>query len=209
MLPLDEGSRPRVPKVGTHDVLARNSADTRVVVPSDLHSAELLGESDEKPFRPADVAEPIRVLILNHFAHELRAARAEPLERLIEIVYCEHGAQVAQSVHWSIPVICHRRRRKKARELEAAVAVRRAHHGNLYALVAQSSDTSRPFSFDHGSPFELEAELEKEIDRRCEVVDDNAYVVHPFKRHGMHSTRSLTILANDHRRMGGRHSGPQ
>ena len=60
-----------------------------VVVPSDLHSAELLGESDEKPFRPADVAEPIRVLILNHFAHELRAAPAEPLERLIEIVYCE------------------------------------------------------------------------------------------------------------------------
>ena len=56
-------------------------------------SAELLGESDEKPFRPADVAEPIRVLVLNHFAHELRAARAEPLERLIEIVYCEHGNQ--------------------------------------------------------------------------------------------------------------------
>src|SRR5918995_2960211 len=92
-------------------------------------------------------------------------------------------ADVAE-VHWSIPVICHHRRRKKARELEAAVAVRRAHHGNLDALVAQSSDTSRPFSFDHGSPFELEAELEKEINRRCEVVDDNAYVVHPFKRHG-------------------------
>src|SRR5262249_2418724 len=27
-------------------------------------SAELLGESDEKPFRPADVAEPIRFLVL-------------------------------------------------------------------------------------------------------------------------------------------------
>ena len=31
-----------------------------------------MGESDEKPFRPADVAEPIRVLILDYFAYELR-----------------------------------------------------------------------------------------------------------------------------------------
>ena len=38
--------------------------------------AELLGEPDEKSFRAADVAEPIRVLVLNHFADELRAALA-------------------------------------------------------------------------------------------------------------------------------------
>ena len=31
-------------------------------------SAELLGESDEKAFRAADVAEPIRVLITHYFA---------------------------------------------------------------------------------------------------------------------------------------------
>ena len=42
-------------------------------------SAEFLGESDEKPFRPADVAEPICVFILDDFAYELRAALAEPL----------------------------------------------------------------------------------------------------------------------------------
>ena len=34
---------------------------------------ELLGEPDEKSFGSADVAEPIRVLVLNHFADELRA----------------------------------------------------------------------------------------------------------------------------------------
>src|SRR5206468_3343089 len=49
-------------------------------------SVEFLGESDEKPFRPADVAEPIRVFILDNFAHELRAALAEPLERLFEVI---------------------------------------------------------------------------------------------------------------------------
>src|SRR5215467_2244201 len=75
------------------------------------------------------------------------------------------------------------RRCEEAGELEPAVAVRRAHDGNLDALIAQSSDTSGPFSFDRGPPFELEAELAKEINRRSEVFDDDSYVVHPFERH--------------------------
>jgi len=53
---------------------------------------EFLGESDEKPFRPVDVAGPIRVLILDDFAHELRAARAEPLERLVDVGHGDHDA---------------------------------------------------------------------------------------------------------------------
>src|SRR5439155_14782067 len=75
------------------------------------------------------------------------------------------------------------RRREESGEFEPAVAVRRAHHGNLDALIGQSSDTSGPFSFDHGPPFEFEAELAKEINRRSEVIDDDSYVVHPFERH--------------------------
>ena len=63
------------------------------------------------------------------------------------------------------------------------MAVGRAHHGNLDALIAQSSDTSGPFSFDRGPPFELETELPKEINRRREVIHDDSDVVHPFKRH--------------------------
>lgn len=64
------------------------------------------------------------------------------------------------------------------------MAVGRAHHGNLDALIDQSSDTSCPFSFDRGPPFELEAEFAKEINRPSEVIDDDSYVVHPFERHG-------------------------
>ena len=37
---------------------------------------ELLGEPDEKSFGATDVAEPIRVLVLNHFADESRAVLA-------------------------------------------------------------------------------------------------------------------------------------
>jgi len=39
---------------------------------SGFASAEFLGECDEKPFRPSDIAEPIRVFIPDRFAYELR-----------------------------------------------------------------------------------------------------------------------------------------
>ena len=62
---------------------------------SHLHSAEFLGESDEKSFRPADVAEPISVFILHYFAYDLRAAPAEPFKRLIDVVHSKHHTEVA------------------------------------------------------------------------------------------------------------------
>ena len=68
----------------------RNVSPPRVG--SVLGSAEFLGKSDEQPFRPADVAEPIHVFILDNLAHELRATLAEPLERLVDVVHGEHDA---------------------------------------------------------------------------------------------------------------------
>jgi hypothetical protein len=65
---------------------------------------------------------------------------------------------------------------------------RRAHHGDLDALIAQSSDTPGPFSFDRGPPFELETELAKEFNRPAEVIDDDSYVVHPLERHVVQPT---------------------
>ena len=56
-------------------------------------SAEFLGESNEELFGSADVAEPIRVFIPDDFAYELRAALAEPLERLVDVVHGEHDAR--------------------------------------------------------------------------------------------------------------------
>ena len=169
----------------------RQLADVRVPrlaarLPTPLscrRSAEFLGESDEKPFRPPDVAEPIRVLIPDDFAYELGSALTEPLECIVDVVHGEHDAQVAESVHRSVPVIGDDRWRDKAGEFEPAVAVRRPHHGNLDALVAQSGDTSRPFSFDGVPALEFEAEFAKEINRRCEVVDDDADVVHSLNGH--------------------------
>ena len=52
-----------------------------------MRSAEFLGESDEKPFRATDVAEPIRVFVLDYFAYELRAALAKPFKRVLDVVH--------------------------------------------------------------------------------------------------------------------------
>jgi len=58
-------------------------------------SVEFLGESDEKPFRPADVAKPIRVLIPDYFTYELCAPLAKPAKSLFDVVHGEHDAEVA------------------------------------------------------------------------------------------------------------------
>src|SRR5690348_15711499 len=68
-------------------------------------SSELLGEPDEQPFGAADVAEPICLLVLHHVADELRAVLAQSLERLVDVFYGEHDAEVAERVHRGIPVI--------------------------------------------------------------------------------------------------------
>ena len=53
---------------------------------------DLLGEPDENSFGTPDVAEPIRVFVLDHFADELRAALAETGERVVDVVDGEHDA---------------------------------------------------------------------------------------------------------------------
>jgi hypothetical protein len=58
----------------------------------------LLGQSDEKSFGRADVAEPIHVFVLDDFVDELRAVLPEPGERLVEVVHREHDTQIAECV---------------------------------------------------------------------------------------------------------------
>jgi hypothetical protein len=145
--------------------------------------AELLGQPDEDPLRASDVTEPIRILVLHEVTNQLGTVRAEPGERIVDVLDGEHDAQVAESVHWGVPVIGDHRRREKSRKLEAAVTVRRAHHCDLDALVAQPGNASCPFSFDRGSPFELESELDEKSDGSIEGFHHDADVVHPLKRH--------------------------
>src|SRR5882672_5576628 len=144
---------------------------------------ELLGKPDENSFGAPDVAEPIRIFVLDHLADELRAAFAEPGERIVDVLHGEHDAQVTESVHRGAAVIGDHRRREESGDLEPAVTVRRTHHGNLYAHVAQSSDATCPVSFDWGAPLEREAKFAEELNGGVDVFYHDADVVHTPDRH--------------------------
>src|SRR5215211_6778506 len=141
-------------------------------------SAEFLGEADQKSFGSPYVAEPVHVFVLNHFVDELCAVFAEPGERIVDVVNGKHDTQVAQSVDGSLPVVSGHRRSDKSRKLESALAVRRAHHGDLDLLAVESRDTPRPLSVYRRLSFELEPEHAKELDCRRQILNDDAYVVH-------------------------------
>src|SRR5260221_3365529 len=154
---------------------------------------ELLGEPDENPFGTPDVAEPIHVFILDQFADELRAAFAESGERIVDVLHGEHDAQVAESVHWGAAVIGDHRRRDETGHLEPAVTVRRTHHGNLDAHVAQSSDAICPISFDSGTPLELETKFGEELNGCIKVFHHDADVVHTLDRHDVSLASNVLV----------------
>jgi hypothetical protein len=80
-------------------------------------------------------------------------------------------------------VIGDHRRRDETGHLEPAVTVRRTHHGNLDAHVAQSSDAICPISFDWGTPLEFETKFGEELNGGIKVFHHDADVVHTLDRH--------------------------
>jgi len=66
------------------------------------------------------------------------------------------------------------------------------HHGHLDAHGVQPGDALCPVSFDCGLTFKLEPELAKELNRRSEVLDDNAYIVHPLKSASINACSAAT-----------------
>src|ERR1044072_6765742 len=109
---------------------------------------ELLGEADENAFGAPDVAEAIGIFVLDHVADEHGAALAEPGQRIVDVLHGEHDTQIAESVDRGVAVVRGYWRREESGHLQSTVTVRGAHHGDLYAHVAQSSDAVRPITFD-------------------------------------------------------------
>ena len=146
-------------------------------------SVELLGESDEDPFRAADVAEAVGLLILDDFTDELGATLAEYVEGIVDVVDGEHDTEVAEGVHGGIAVIGDDGWMEEAGELDSAMSIGRAQHGDLDALIGETGDTAGPIAFDGGATFELEAESEEEVDGGIEVGDDDGDVVQALEGH--------------------------
>ena len=53
---------------------------------------ELLREANENSFRAPYVAEPIFVLVLDHFTDDHRAAFSKAGERIVDVLHGEHDA---------------------------------------------------------------------------------------------------------------------
>ena len=64
----DSGPRPRAAPFA---LLLQVCGDLPAGVSCSIRLADLFGQSDDDAFRPADVAKPIRVLVLHHFAYQL------------------------------------------------------------------------------------------------------------------------------------------
>src|SRR5262245_40147286 len=169
--------------VGAEAPLLQSSTVTSHGIRSGRLRLELLSEPDENSLGTPDVAESIHVFILDHFADTLRAAFAEPGERIVDVLHGEHDAQVAERVHWGVAMISDHGRREETRHLEPAVTVRRTHHGNLDAHVAQSSHAICPLSLDWSAPLELETKLGEELNGGINVFHHDADVVHTLDRH--------------------------
>src|SRR5829696_3542751 len=83
------------------------STGRRVMAPANVRkepSAEFLREPDEEASGPTDVAEPVRVFVLDHLVDQLAAVLADPVKRLVDVVHGEHDAEVAESIHRRVPV---------------------------------------------------------------------------------------------------------
>src|SRR5919108_467534 len=64
--------------------------------------AELLGKPDNDAVGAADVAEPIRVLVLHHFAEEFGAVGAQARDHVVDVIDGEHDAADPECVHRNV-----------------------------------------------------------------------------------------------------------
>src|SRR5213082_1007540 len=149
-----------------------------------IRLADLLGQSDDDAFRSADVAKPIRVLVLHHFAYQLGAVGEQARDDSVDVFDGEHDATDAQRVHRRV----HGPKPDRVGgveliELDATVAVRGPHQREGGANVLEPDQAVDRRSLDLRLAFELEAEFDEERLGRLEVVDNDENVVHPLNRH--------------------------
>jgi hypothetical protein len=160
---------------------------------------ELLGEPDENSFGTPDVAEPVDVFVIDNFIDQHRTELAEPGECVVDVLNGEHYALVSQRVHRSCAVIGLDGGSVEAREFDAAVAVRGAHHSDLDTLPAHTGDAAGPFSIDRHSAFEGKAEFSEKLNCGIDVLHHNSDVVHTLQFH------DVSLVA--HRRRSSFHPG--
>lgn len=150
-------------------------------------SAELLGQPDDDAVGAADVAVPVDVLVLRHLAHEFGAVGAQAAEDVVDIVDDEREARDARGVHRRPRRTAGGHRSMERRQLNAAVAVRGPHDGDVRSDAVQPDELVHPFTLDCCLALQFQAQFDEERDSSREILDDNADLIHPVDRHAKQS----------------------
>src|SRR6266498_5677077 len=146
---------------------------------------KLLGKPDNDALRAADVAEPIRVLVLHHVADQFGAVGAQARDDVVDVIDGEHDAADPECVHRNVlGPSSDRFRRVELVQLDPSVAVRSAHQREGSTDVLKADETIYRGAFDGRLALQLHTKLDKERLRSLKVVDHDENVVHPPNRHG-------------------------
>src|SRR5690606_10325658 len=140
--------------------LARTRQIQFYLRPRGRASPELLGKRDDEALRAADVAEPVRVLVLDDLAHELGAMGEQAREDVLDVVHGEHDATYAERVPGRVlrlrPA---RRRRVELVQLGPAVAGRGPQHRDLAPDLLDPDGTVHPGPLEGHLSLQLHPEL--------------------------------------------------
>ena len=75
------------------------------------------------------------------------------------------------------------------------MAVRGPHHGDVGEHAVEPDEAVHRASLDLRLPLQLQTEFLEESDRSCEVVHNNADVVHPLECHAAECNLTATVQA--------------
>src|SRR5438309_688916 len=146
-------------------------------------STELLAQSDDDAFRPADIAKPMRILVLHHFAYQLGPVGEQARNDSVDVIDGEHDATDAQRVHRRV----HGPKPDRVGRVELVqlntlpIGSPQHREGGPDILEPDQAPYQRPF--DCRLALELEAQFDEERLDGFEIVDNDENVVHPFNRH--------------------------
>src|SRR5262245_5827808 len=157
---------------------------TRVSLATRHALAELFGKPDNDALGAADVADPIRVLVLHHFADQFGAAGAQARDDVVDVIDGEHDAADPECVHRNVlGPSSDRFRRVELVQLDPSVAVRSAHQHEGSADVLKADETIYRGALDGRLALQLHTKFDKECLGSLKVVDHDEDVVHALERH--------------------------
>ena len=145
---------------------------------------ELFGKPDNDALGAADVADPIRVLVLHHLADQFGAVGAQARDDVVDVINGEHDAADPEGVHRNVlGPRADRCRRVELVQLDPSVAVRRAQQREGSPDVLKANEPIDGGALDGRLALQLESEFEKEGLHGFEVLDDDEDVVQSLECH--------------------------